>query len=131
MQIKKKILFLSNRGLLPIKDGHTRRSFNILRGLAKNNHVYFLSLFEKSDEVSSENINELKKICHQVEFLPAPSKKLGMGMIIRLIRSMFSLDPYTVWRHYSRSFLKRVDELVSSGRFDLVHCDILPICYTV
>lgn len=127
----KKILFLSNRGLLPVKDGHTRRSFNILKGLAQNNQIYFLSLFETPDEVTDNNIQQLKKICQHVEFLPSPPKKISLGMIARLIRSIFSLDPYTIWRHYSRPFLKRVDELISSERFDLIHCDILPICYTV
>jgi len=127
----KNILFLSNRGLLPIKDGHTRRSFNILKGLAEKNKVYFLSLYETPAEVSYENVKQLEKICHRVEFLPCPSKKISLEMLTRLFRSLFSFEPYTVWRHYSKPFLKRVDELISSKRFDLVHCDILPICYTV
>jgi glycosyltransferase involved in cell wall biosynthesis len=127
----KEILFLSNRGFLPINDGHSRRSFNILKGLAENNKIYFLFLYEKPEEVSPANIEQLKKICHCVEFLPAPSKKVSAGFIFRLIKSLFSLYPYTVWRHYSNQFKKRVDELISSGKFDLVHCDNLPICYTV
>lgn len=126
-----RILFLSNRGFLPIKDGHSRRSFNILKGLAEKNQVYFLSLSESQDEINQDNIQQLKYFCHQVEFIPSPPKKVCFGMILRVIRSLFSIDPYTVWRHYSKPFLKRVDELISSGQFDLVHCDILPICYTV
>jgi glycosyltransferase involved in cell wall biosynthesis len=131
MAVAKKLLFLSNRGLLPIKDGHTRRSFNILKGLAGKKQVYFLSLYETQEEVSPENIQALKSICHQVEFLPAPPKTLSCGMILRLLRSIISRDAYTVWRHYSKPFMKRVDKLISSGQFDLVHCDILPISYTV
>ncbi len=131
MNGSQKILFLSNRGLLPVKDGHTRRSFNILKGLAKSNHIYFLSLCESPDEILPENIKQLQNFCHQVEFIPAPPKKISVQMIALVIRSLFSIDPYTVWRHYSIPFLKRVDELISSGQFDLVHCDILPISYTV
>jgi polysaccharide biosynthesis protein PslH len=131
MEASKKILFLSNRGLLPIKDGHTRRSYNILKGLAENNQIYFLSLFEAPEEVCTENIEKLKQICSHVEFLPAPPKKISVGMIVRLVRSLFSLDPYTIWRHYSTSFLNRVEQLIDSKQFDLVHCDTLPICYSV
>jgi len=127
----KEILFISNRGVLPIKDGHSRRSYNILKGLAENNHVYFLSLFETPEEVCVENIEKLKKICHQVEFLPCPSKKMSLGMLLRLVRSFFSVDPYTLWRHYSKQLQRRADELMSSGQFDLVHCDNMPVCYTV
>jgi glycosyltransferase involved in cell wall biosynthesis len=126
-----KILFLSNRGLLPIKDGHTRRSYNILKGLAEKNQVYFLSFYEALEEIEPRIVEEYKSFCNKVEFHPAPSKKISIPMLIRLMRSLFSIDPYTIWRHYSKSFLKRVDELISSGEFDLVHCDILPLGYAV
>jgi glycosyltransferase involved in cell wall biosynthesis len=122
---------LSNRGLLPIKDGHTRRSYNILKGLAEQNQVYFLSLYETPEEIEQNNVNELKSFCSHVEFHHAPLKKLSIPMLLRLTRSLFSMDAYTIWRHYSRSFLKRVDELISTGEFDLVHCDTLPLAYTV
>lgn len=131
MSYNKKILFLSNRGLLPIKDGHTRRSFSILKGLAANNQIHFLFLYENDEEISCEHIKKIGHFCCKVEFLPAPSKKIGVGMIARLVRSIFSKEPYTIWRHYSKAFLERVDELINSGEFDLVHCDILPISYAV
>lgn len=131
MKSKNRILFLSNRGLLPVKDGHTMRSFHILKGLARNNRIYFLSLFETQEEIAPENVRELKKICHRVEFFPAPPKTIGFGMAARLIRSLVSPEPYTIWRHYSGAFLKRVNEFISSEKVDIVHCDILPLCYTV
>ena len=127
----KKLLFLSNRGLLPIKDGHTRRSFNILKGLSKNHKIYFLSLYETPEEVSDENIGLLNSMCFQVEFMKAPPKHPSIPMIWRLLRSLFSFEAYTIWRHYSKRFCQRVNELISSGQFDLVHCDILPICYVI
>ena len=126
-----KILFLSNRGLLPIKDGHTRRSFNILKGLAKYSDVYFLSLYERPEEISPGNIDQLKEFCRNVEFYPAPKKTVGIQMISRILRSLVSLEPYTIWRHYSRQYDARVHTLMSTGQFDVVHCDILPICYAV
>jgi glycosyltransferase involved in cell wall biosynthesis len=131
MPEKLKILFLSNRGLLPIRDGHTRRSFNILKGLAEKHQVHFLSFYERSEEIESKNIGELESFCEKVEFYPGPSKKIGISMLSRLLRSLLSLDPYTIWRHYSKAFLERVRQLIASGEFDLVHCDILPLAYTV
>lgn len=126
-----KILFLSNRGLLPIKDGHSRRSFNILKGLGVNNDIYLLSLFESIDEVSLENLIKYENICCKVEFIKAPPKKISLMMILLLVRSIFSLDPYTVWRHYSKKFIERTEDILSKEDFDVVHCDILPIYYSI
>ena len=127
----KKILFLSNRGLLPIKDGHTRRSFNILKGLCQNHKIYFLSLYETCEEVNKENIELLNRMCTYVEFFKSPSKNISISMLSRLFGSLFSFEAYTIFRHYSRPFSQRVNNLLSSENFDLVHCDILPVCYTI
>ncbi len=131
MEKRGRLLFLSNRGLLPVKDGHTRRSFSVLKGLAEEWQVHFLSLYETQEEIRAENLQELERICHRVEFIAAPPKSFSCGAILRLLRSLISREAYTVWRHYSKPFLQRADELISSGVFDLVHCDILPISYTV
>ena len=126
-----KILFLSNRSPLPIVDGHTRRTFNILKGLSENNRVYFLSLFETPVEIDTKNIKQLESFCHRVEFYPSPSKRVSIPMMTRLIRSLFSREPYTIWRHYSKSFFKRVEKVIQKESFDIIHCDILPIVYTI
>lgn len=126
-----RILFLSNRGLLPVVDGHTRRSYNILKGLAERNDVYLLFLYEKTEEIRHDYIKQLKNLCTHIEFLPAPTKKIRWGMIIRLLRSLLSKDPYTLWRHYSCQFLNKVNTLIGTGEFDIVHCDNLPLSYAV
>jgi glycosyltransferase involved in cell wall biosynthesis len=52
-------------------------------------------------------------------------------MMARLARSLFSKDPYTVWRHYSRTYAQRVKAWLDRVSFDIVHCDILPLAYCV
>lgn len=127
----KKILFLSNRGLLPVVDGHTRRSFNILKGLSKYHEIHYLSLYESESEISKENIEKLKELCSSVEFYKSPPKKICFELLWRLLVSLFTLDAYTIWRHYSCQYKKRVKYLIRSGNFDIVHCDILPLVYTI
>lgn len=129
-QNKKKILFLSNRSPLPIKDGHTRRSYNVLKGLAEKNRVHFVSLYETEEELSEQNVKLLEDMCDKVEFIKSPQKTISPGMLLRLVRSLFSIDPYTIWRHYSRDYYSRVNHLIMSGNYDIVHCDILPVAYT-
>jgi polysaccharide biosynthesis protein PslH len=127
--MKKRMLFLSNRGVLPIKDGHTRRSFNILRILSQEYRIHYLSLYERPEELEPKNVKELERLCERVEFMPGPNKKIGLQMIWRVLRSLISIQPYTIWRHYSADFQRRAADLIHSGSFDLIHCDTLPIAY--
>ena len=126
---KLKILFLANRSPYPIIDGQTRRTYHILKGLAEKHDVYFLSLYERPEEIKLNNIRHLESFCKNVEMLPAPSKRIGFSMLWRLLVSLFSLDPYTIWRHYSKLYVKRIQEVRKKFEFDLIHCDILPISY--
>lgn len=131
MQEKLNILFLSNRVPYPVKDGQSRRTYNILKGLAQKNNVYLLSLGENADEKNSGALEHLSSFCSQVELVASPPKALSISMMYRLLRSLFSTTPYTMWRHYSMPYRKRVRELLGSGKFNLVHCDIMPIAYIV
>lgn len=130
MQKKLRILFLSNRSLLPIKDGHTRRSYNVLKGLASKCDVHYVSLIESVDEISEINVNQLKGLCSKIDLIPSPRKQLCFSMLLRLVVSVFTTEPYTIWRHYSRKYQKLVNKLIETGVYDLVHCDNLPISYT-
>jgi glycosyltransferase involved in cell wall biosynthesis len=131
MSERLKILFLTNRSPCPIKDGQSRRTYNILKGLASRHDVYLLSLIESAEEILPDNVANLKGFCKEVDMLPGPPKTLCLGMIARLLRSLLSKDPYTVWRHYSRPYSNRVRTLLNTTPFDVVHCDILPLAYCI
>ena len=128
---KMKILFLSNRNPFPMIDGQSTRTYNILKGLAEKHDVYLLSLNESPYEIDFINLRHLKGFCKNVEMIQAPYKKIGFSMIVRLLLSLFSFKPYTIWRHYSKVFLKRVRQVVKITKFDLIHCDILPLSYAI
>lgn len=131
MSSRLKILFLTNRSPYPIKDGQSRRTYNILKGLARRHDVYLLSLYESAEEIAPESISHLKSFCEKIEMLPAPRKSLSLGMLVRLLRSLFSRDPYSVWRHYSSAYVERIRMRLETTSFDVVHCDILPLAYCI
>ena len=124
-----KILFLSNRVPFPIRDGHSRRTYHILKGLSQRHDVSFLSLDENHAETDAETRRQVAGLCRGFQCVPAPSKKVSAPMIARLLRSLLSVHPYTLWRHYSPALIRRMDELVRAERFDVIHCDILPMAY--
>jgi glycosyltransferase involved in cell wall biosynthesis len=126
-----KILFLANRIPYPIRDGQARRTYHILKGLGEAHEVHLLSMFETPEEAQPATLEHLRTFCHTVEMLPAPPKKPGIEMSLRVLRSLVSVEPYTIWRHYSDRFAARVREQLAAMKFDAVHCDILPIAYAV
>lgn len=126
-----KILFLTNRSPYPIKDGQSRRTYNILRGLARQHELYLLSLYESPDEIEPASVRHLESFCERIELLPCPPKRASLAMAVRLLASLFSRDPYTIWRHYSPAYARRVRDWVRATPFDVVHCDILPLAYCV
>jgi glycosyltransferase involved in cell wall biosynthesis len=113
----------------PIRDGQARRTYHILRGLADRHDVHLLSLAETADERAPETIAHLERFCAAVEVVPGPDKTPTVSMVARLLRSLVSLEPYTVWRHYSRAYAERVRAAVRTGGYDVIHCDILPLAY--
>ncbi len=127
---KAKVLFLTNRAPYPVVDGQSRRTYNILKGLALYFDIHLLALYEPHEK---ENLNHanLQGLCSKVEFYPCPPKRFSLPMVSRLARSIFSRDPYTVWRHYSKEYSKRIQEILLKNNFDLVHCDCLPLAPVV
>lgn len=126
---KLNILFLSNRNPLPIKDGHSRRTFNVLKRLSERHNVYFLSFDDDPQNCDSKILEQLNSFCWHVELIKGPSKQISVQMLVRLIGSLFSFKPYTIWRHYSIALTKRVKEIIERNKINIVHCDILPLVY--
>lgn len=128
--MKKKILFISNRGLLPINDGHSRRSYNLLRELCKNNLITILFLYEKNEQIDVKYLDFYKKIGLNFEYVKSPSKKITFGSILLLIRSIFSRLPYAVWRQYSPEFESKIRKYVNDCDYDIIHFDNIPIMHS-
>lgn len=131
MQRRLRILFLANRCPLPIVDGQSRRTYNILKGLARRHDVSLLSLYDPDVKVDLDTIQHLESFCTRVELFAGPAKRVGFPMAMCLFASLFSRDPYTIWRHYSPAYRKRVSELAHSGEYDMVHCDIISLAYAI
>lgn len=129
--MKKKILFISNRGLLPINDGHSRRSYNLLKELSELNDITLLFLYESKVEISDSVLEKYNKIGCRFEYVKSPNKKISINFIYLLIRSIFSRLPYAIWRQYSKKFEKLIKSYVDSSEFDIIHFDNIPIMRSV
>lgn len=126
-----RILFLTNCPPFPVRDGQTRRTYHVLKGLAERHEVCLLYLDDENHhDEAIEREKHLRSICHYVEAVPGPPKEFSVPMVARILRSVFSSLPYTTWRHFSSPLLERVRRLCEEFDIAIIHCDALPLAYT-
>jgi glycosyltransferase involved in cell wall biosynthesis len=119
-----KILFLSQRFLLPMDTGGKIRTGNILAHLSKIHNITLVSNVELSKDISF--IAEMKKMCSI--FVPVfwkEVKRYTLRFYGRLTLQMFSLYPANVLNDYSRSLRNKLHSVYYNGDFDLAVCDFV------
>jgi len=119
------ILFLSSKSPYPIKDGHSMRTFNLLKKMAKNHRVFLLTYFLSKDE--EEEFEELRRICFSAEGFKLPSGGSTFLLAISLFKNLFSPLPFVAQKYRSREMLARIKQILKDEKIDLIHVDILPL----
>lgn len=119
------ILFLSSKSPYPIKDGHSTRTFNLLKRIAKNHRVFLLTYFLSKDE--EEEFEELRKICFSSEGFKLTTDGSLPLLAISLFKNLFSLLPFVAQKYRSREMLARIEQILLNEKIDLIHVDILPL----
>ena len=119
------ILFLSSKSPYPIKDGHSMRTFNLLKRMAKNHRVFLLTYFLSKDE--EEEFEELRRICFSAEGFKLPSGGSTFLLAISLFKNLFSPLPFVAQKYRSREMLARIKQKLKDEKIDLIHVDILPL----
>jgi len=126
-----KILFLSQIVPYPPQGGVLQRIYNILKELGKETDIYLLA-FNHADVLDSEEkIKEAKKsllkFCKFVEIYPLEVKESKFKFYFALLRSFFSLKPFSVIAHNSQLFRQSFKKLENQYYFDIVHYDTIAL----
>ena len=119
-----KILFLSQRFLLPMDAGGKIRSGNILEQLAKIHEVTVLSNVEYPQDEPYQK--EMLGLC--TRFIPVPWKEIKKHsplFLLRLIPQMFSFYPVSVLNSSSKTLRKAVECEFKDGGYDVAICDFV------
>lgn len=121
-----KILFLSTKGPLPTNDGHSLRTYNLLKQIASVHEVYLLSFVKFQEEYIY--IEEIKKVCRSVNYVELGENisKISMGRSI--LRSLVSRQPFIAIKYCKKNMRRMIQDIVEKECIDLVHIDILPMC---
>ncbi len=119
-----KILFLSQRFLLPMDTGGKIRTGKILEQLSKKHEITLISNVESPKDDCF--LPEMDRFCST--FIPVFWKeipKYSILFFVRLIFQMFSVYPVSVLNDTSRKLRKCLENEYYSNKYDLVICDFV------
>lgn len=118
------IIWIKTELLHPLDKGGRIRTFNIVRELARKNRVTYLCYADPEQE--KDAIRELSSYVDSVLTVTKDIKeKHTFGFYMDLFISLFSPNPYTVRKYYSRGMTLYLRKIVDNGNFDVIVCDFL------
>ena len=118
------ILFIATENPFPPDHGHHIKTYNDLKGLAKNNTVYFVGFAKNQDELQFQQ--SLESLCEGVDIFRLASGS-GWRLYLDLFLNLFSFLPFVVQRYYLSDARKRIKTLLRTVQIDLVHIDLLHV----
>jgi sugar transferase (PEP-CTERM/EpsH1 system associated) len=126
-----RVLFLSQIVPYPPHGGVLQRGYHILRQLGQRAGVHLLA-FVHPDELPTPDAVEdsrraLQEFCEEVEYFPLWAKGSAVNRAAALAAGLASPRPFSTVAHRSPAFQARVDGLLGSGRFQMVHVDTIAL----
>jgi len=120
-----RILFVTTKTPLPANDGHSIRTFNILKQLSKEHEIHLLSFVKYPEEY--DYLNELQKKCKSVRLFNVPENMSKTAIMLTLVKSMLARVPYVVDKYNREEMRMAIQHVLSSQKIDLLHLDMLPL----
>lgn len=119
------ILFVTTKCPLPTNDGHSLRSFNLLKQVAAKNNIHLLSFVKYQQEYNS--IDELEKICQSVELFEVPENRSKVSLIKTLVFSLLKRKAFVVCKYDTQPMRLAIRRKLSENSINIVHFDMLPL----
>lgn len=114
-----RILYLTSRLPYPLYKGDKLRAYHQIKYLSRRHSVTLCSLIDSKEELSY--INELEKYCECIETILLKP----YFSYLSVFSYVFSRIPLQVGYYYSRKMKKKIDELLTSERFDIIHTQLV------
>ena len=117
-----RVLVLDEEIPYPPNSGKRIRTWNLLRRLAQRHSVSLLC-YGQPDDPAAEALREAGIRTHLVEPKANPP---GWRLYLRLFLNLFSIEPFSVTKHYSRHFSNKLRGLLAQESWDLIQCEWTP-----
>ena len=120
-----KILWLNAGLLLPLDKGGKLRTWHLMRHLARQHEITYLSFAEPTQTAADRE--GMREVCAALETVPRTDAAKGtVKFYVDAARYVLDPLPYAVAKYRSDAYAARVRALLGSGTFDAVVCDFLP-----
>jgi len=120
------ILFLSTKAPLPTNDGHSLRTYNLLKEIARVHNVHLLSFTKFEEEF--DYIDNVKELCKSVSYFKLEENISQLSMMWTLAVSIMHRHPFVALKYYKKDMENMIRLILQRERIDIVHVDILPMC---
>jgi sugar transferase (PEP-CTERM/EpsH1 system associated) len=118
------ILWLNANLLLPLDKGGKLRTWHIMRELARQHEITYLSFADPSQTRADHD--GMRDVCARLETVPRSDAAKGtLGFYLDAARYLVDPAPYAVAKYRSDAFRDRLMTLLASTSFDVVVCDFL------
>jgi sugar transferase (PEP-CTERM/EpsH1 system associated) len=119
-----KILWLNANLLLPLDKGGKLRTWHLMRQLAKDHVITYLSFADPSHTAADRE--GMREVCAELVTVPrVETPKRSLRFYAEAARYLVDPAPYAVAKYRSSAFRTRLNELLATGRYDAAVCDFL------
>jgi glycosyltransferase involved in cell wall biosynthesis len=119
-----KILFLSQRFLLPMDAGGKIRTGKILEQLSDMEDITIVSNTESPKD--DKYLPEIKKFCSKFIAVPwKETEKYSISFFFRLFLQMFSIYPVSVLNSCSNDLRSAIETELKKEKYDIAICDFI------
>jgi glycosyltransferase involved in cell wall biosynthesis len=122
-----KILYLTQLFPFPPVCGGTIRSHNIIKHLGRHHDLTMVSFVRRHP--TAEQMDEARSVCREVLFVPI--HRSNVANLKCAASSLLCRSPFIVTRDSVETMRRLVDDLVRTGRFDLIYVDHLQMAQYV
>jgi len=113
-----KILMLTPYLPYPPASGGQIRTLYLLKYLSKNHSITLVSLYK--DEKERPYAKHLLSYCDEIHLC---KRAKNPWKIENIFKSVFSDQPFLIVRNYSEEARSKIDELLSTKKFDVIHAE--------
>ena len=119
------ILYITTKSPLPTNDGHSLRTYNLLRAVAAKHSISLISFVKFPIEYSYKS--DLEKICSSVSLLSLPENNSRSSLCMSAAANLFQTVPFVAQKYKLKVMRDAILHQLDQRHFDLVHLDMLPL----
>lgn len=122
-----RILFLTNLLPYPLDNGGKIKTFSTLKALSIMGNSVDLLCFSENSENDSGNVQKLKNICNDVQFIEhkLTTKSNIKYMMAVAFKSLFSKYPFGIYKYESKQMRDVIAKKIKENDYDIIYFEHL------